>query len=757
MKKTAKLLVVLTVVALLASALALSAFADSSYDEAFKDVNEYYGGNVHVNEHFDGVNGIFTSASEAFAISGDYTRADIADSAFVTMGNVSPIVMKASPTEISGSLGLNAGVAFENNTGSVSVVMYNAEGAPLVLLEVLKGAGEGMRSFKVASGTATYDADMAIDYPAIVDALTGPAISDAIYNCQVYLTNDGENVNVVIKLSVGTQSFDYTAKIEGFNVASVALVINENPAGVAIDYIEIYDSYFQHRLNDNEAEVGKEFNELTAAAEASSDAAFKGAVAEFIVNAVVNKGYDVTKITDVTLSESVKTSVDKAFGAYAATAASELVEFAAEIDDTAKFSARYAVMEEAYANVKVVEYIEAEYPTLYATINADGSVAEAADAFEAEGMAISLAAYAYMDAIQHVESIGSYARASYAELKAYADYIEENPIDETFVFVEGGYTSERVTAAYNKAADIAKKFADTDKKAADFVKEVTLASNTGKTFETRYYAYLRATAAYYDDDTYTPVGFENMKAVVAAYNTVKGFIESKSTYNEAFITAVTNAKATSSFSVRDSKLEEARQYVDLVELAFPEVAKAYETYNELLAMVTAKRAATEDYIRAVLAIADATTNAEKSVAIEAARELAAEGNDVSVNVSVDGVDVSQANVLFSNADMALRLYNAENNNYLEAVASIAEAKTLAERRAAINDASARQSKADDTRDDIKAANATLEAAIAKYNADVAASNNAAADTNKVAASAVGATTAPVAVEKFVAIVKKIFE
>jgi multidrug resistance efflux pump len=107
--------------------------------------------------------------------------------------------------------------------------------------------------------------------------------------------------------------------------------------------------------------------------------------------------------------------------------------------------------------------------------------------------------------------------------------------------------------------------------------------------------------------------------------------------------------------------------------------------------------------------------------------------------------------------MSLRLYNAENNNYLEAVATIAEAKTLAERRAAINDASARKDKADDTRDDVKAANATLDAAIAKYNADVAASNNAAANTNKVAASAVGATTAPAAVEKFVAIVKKIFE
>ena len=165
------------------------------------------------------------------------------------------------------------------------------------------------------------------------------------------------------------------------------------------------------------------------------------------------------------------------------------------------------------------------------------------------------------------------------------------------------------------------------------------------------------------------------------------------------------------------------------------------------------------YIKAVLAIEKATTDAEKIVAIEIARVYAAAGSDVSVNVQVEGTSVAEANVIFSDADITLKVYEAVNANFINAVNNISKAKTLEDRRAAINEAIYRRDidGVEDVVEGVAEAKAKLLDAIEKYNSDIEASNASATVTNNMAAdTTVG--TAPVAVvNAIIAIIKKIFE
>ena len=749
MKKTAKFLVVLVVVALMTSALAVLAFADADCEEIYENIKEYYDGVIHVNATFD-ESGELEGGSDAFFVIGDLSVSEIKNGCLVTNGNVSPIIFKAEPAELATAMGINAGVLFGSDAGKVKIVVYNESGAPLVILET---ANDG--KIKVADGNANFSDINTLNYP-VSDAPLDVA-SDNYFKAEAYLENTAAGVKITTKLSAAGNYYTYEAEIAGFKAAALSFVNCENEGAVSIDFLEIYESDFAHRLNDNEAEIGIKLVELGAYLENGGNAALKNSVAELICALTPIYGYDTAKIADAALKEQVEQIISSAYQSYASVDAESLVAAAGKINTSAAYPDRVKLLSDNAAYVKIAKYMKNAKSDVYLSVNVDGCLDNAVAALEAEAAALDSIAAKTQAGIAYAESIKNYNNANYAALKEYNDVLAAYSIDATYVDAEGGYDAERVTAAVAVASEIAEMFTRIDNSAKTFVKEVALASNTGKTFETRYYAYMRAKASYYVDKSYTPEGFDDMDEVLAAYSLVEDYIDSKTLYNDVFIAAITNAKATLSFSVRLEKLAEAEQYLDLVEMVFPEIQSAYETYNALLEAVENKKLITVAYIQAVMAISDATTNAEKSAAIEAARVLAAEGSDVSVNVTVDGIDVSTANVIFSNADMSLKLYNAENNNYLDAVAAIAKATTLAERRAAIYEASARKDKADAERSDVVAANAALESAIEKYNSDIAASNAAADEVNEVAANAVGGTTASATIYKFVAIVKKFFE
>ena len=115
-------------------------------------------------------------------------------------------------------------------------------------------------------------------------------------------------------------------------------------------------------------------------------------------------------------------------------------------------------------------------------------------------------------------------------------------------------------------------------------------------------------------------------------------------------------------------------------------------------------------------------------------------------------------MIFSDADLSLRLYNTQNQNFISAVAAIDNATSFAARRTAIFYANAMKADADSALQTVIDANAKLDAAIAAYNADVAASN--AADANCVStglAVALGCAPASANAQKTVAIIKKFYE
>ncbi len=756
MKITRKFSVVLLIMALAVSCFAISAFAEGATMTSYKDVLEYYESETYLEESFDGVdsaNEAFAKVSESLSVVGSLSTMSIAPlegGKALTSSNLGPVIFKATEASAPVGMGINARISFN---ASFALIVYDETGAPLTVFKVDD-------KIKATSGNVEYSEDNAVEvYPNAESRVT---VSNALYSIGAYFKNGEAGVSGTINLKStdGAVSETYNFSVADYKVSSVAFVYNAGNEGVITDYLQIYEGSYARSFVEKDEIVGQCIKGIMTLykaeiAKAAPDKAYAKDLLSTVDRLVAFHGYSPEALTDSALKEQVADAIDACYGYYAADSLASFKASVGLINTNAAYPQRVLAADGAYASVKTIEYILANYPTLVPA----GNLAADIQLVKDEMAALENLENETIAVIEEVKKIGDPLISSYGELKAVYDVISELEFCPTYVNDSLGYSAEDMVGITEKVNTTISRFETVEDSLVRFVENVALASNTGKTFLTRYYAYLRAERYYFYDETFTPDGFADMNEVLEAYDYAATYVENKSSIADPFITNINNADATESYAVRVEALAAASYYLEKVEMTYPGVEEAYNKYLTLTKACEDQVAATESYIKAVLAIGRATTDAEKNAAIEIARVYSVLGSDVSVNVTVDGVTVAQANVIFSDADIHLQVFEAVNNNFINAVNNIAKAKTLAERRAAIHEAIYRRDieGVDDTVAGIAEAKVTLDAAIEKYNSDIEVSNSAAVATTNVATAVTSGTAPTSIVGAIVAIIKKIFE
>ncbi len=164
---------------------------------------------------------------------------------------------------------------------------------------------------------------------------------------------------------------------------------------------------------------------------------------------------------------------------------------------------------------------------------------------------------------------------------------------------------------------------------------------------------------------------------------------------------------------------------DFDELAYrmdyPGIADSKRTHEALTASLTTIVEASNAYIEAVEAIANATTLAGKQTAIAAANALKADGD----NLGVEGV--KEANLILTAAEAEVNIAIGNSKTLISIVSKIAEATSLSERKALIREAEKYADGATAEYEGVSAAIVALESAKADFEADVTALNQALAN------------------------------
>ena len=748
MKKLSKILVMLLAVTLCLSCFAVFAFADDeaeAYD--YTQVLEYFESGYFVNADFNAEEGVDYTVENVFA-----DKSDEFSTAFtsVTEGTVegtgvfsgwTASTMTATPS-VHGSFGINARVSLQKGVVTASTLK----------LQLYEDSAMCPVVFNIAAGKVTVGS---------WNSQTGEAVS-TVYDTSAVAYDTFFTVELFYDASTSVATFTVTPEGSDPEIYSSSLVgvdfsqIRLYCSNITYDYLEMYKGTFPRRLSGNDTKIAEHIDKISELYYTAPDDADSLKYLEVVAAVYMDYGYTTDNVTDTDLKESVDSFAAVALKKIGDVYAKTMVDDAARLEDIDDYNEKLGIVNVLTKYDELLVKVENDYAdeiildTSFEDIAAArAKVAEAAD-WLAEAKAnteTTVAAVALLPDIYF---------ATYKDLREFSDVYEAAPICQSFY--DEDTTAEEVAAAYKTAESYMVKYLELDGKASRFIANTVIAADAENSFSERYEAYVIAKANVFTDTTYNDyIEYGTIEEVNATYEAADAYITPIIAFAEDFMDKVDEANSTLSYSVKRVALAEAAEYLATVEQEYPGVTEAIELYNSVNADVEAKIAAAEAYITAVIAVRDAADLNAKIAAIAVANEKAAAGNDVSVDVTVDGVNVTEANILLSNAESEVKLEETRSSKFVTAVAAIENASTMLDKRRAILSASSLKGNADESLDEVVDAIAKLDAAIAAYNSEVASANANLEEGNEIAMTSVKKTVLTKPASEIVAIIKKIFE
>ena len=755
MKTARKFLVVLLSLALLVSAFAMVASAEetgagetpTAPAKNYEEVLEYFEAGYFLNADFNDAatkEDAFADATDEFVLAVDkvFKYTDNKNGT-ASMQSMNPAYFDIIPEE-STSFGINARFSLAaNNSPYVSLVLHTGNRGdksdkPINLFSISAGSITIYNDETGAYVTETVELPRAtfFDVEFFFDA------SKTVNNCVLKVTVDGVDAPYEYVYSTGS----YVYKTFGMESKFITA-----------DYLEIYKGTFSRQLAGFENVVADYIVSYAADYETLKDSDPETAVRclEIIGKILLTYNFDTAKVTDETVrnnvvavgSNAIKVVGNKYVEIYKA--ACDAINTEAAYNDRLDHVNSAAVYNDFLKKAENGIYA-VTLETSYDDIAAMHAVYEAEIAALEQIKADTIEAYTAISAIPDVYL------ANFKDLKNAYAVISEKAVCPTFY--DDVYTVEVIEAAVKAGAVIISEYERLDAKLALFVENAGIAADESKQFADRYAAYLIAKENYFTDSSCNEFLAEGVtiEVLLASYEAVNTVMVAVSDYAEAFIAKVDEAKLTLSYSVRQEAVAKASTYIETVERQYPGVSESIATYEALLQDIEDRIKATEDYIKAAIAIQSADTIEAKKAAIATAKALAVNGSDVSVDVTYEGVTVKDANIILSNEESVIVLAETKITNYVAAVNAISAKYDLAERRAAIVRALELKENVDPSVAAVSSANASLDAYIASYNADVTAANDTVANAAEVTLSVLSGTIPTQQVAQIVAIIKKVY-
>lgn len=715
-------------------------FSEGVEVDGTSDVPAFY---TKTFEEFEfSLSGTVGNKRTTFKIVNDATYGD-----YMNLGTNNPSSFSFVP-KMAGSFGVNFRVALSNAKSAINLVLNGEESTALLKIEV--------------GSVSVYDADtgalVANESTITNTAATAPDFFDVqlLYRVQ----GDKATFYAVITLSDGS-STTYVSEVNKVDFTGFQITVNR----ACFDSMQAFAG---DTIGTPTPELlAKTVNKLVEFYDKNPNADYAPELLEAITDAVVLYGFDYNTVTDAALKATTEASVIKALTNVGNKYAATFVAGVNAINKNAAYNDRlnYAISLEKLE--LVLGLIQKNHTSI--AITTDATAIEAARAaYVAEVAELEKAAADTKAAYDAVIVVPDFIFATYKDLRVAYEAILTYPICATFY--DSVLSAEEVARAIQLAASIKAEYERINAMAESFVDGVVKSDNTNVTedeapeaFRARYDAYIKAKANFYNDaayDEYLVAKYNiTLAELHAIYEAVNTEMVAKIEFAESFLTAVNEATLTLSYSVKLSILQEWDALRADVELGYPGVADAMNVYASVATDVENKRNATKAYIEAVLAIATAT---DKQAAIVYAKSLAANGSDVSVDVTVQNADgalvgVSDANIILSNLEGDVLVVGLRNKNFIDAVAAIAAKTAYADKRAAIVNALALQTRADAADAGVVAAVASLNAAIADYNNGVNAANQTMENAANLATSVTAKVAPTQSMAQVVAIIKKFYE
>ena len=640
------------------------------------------------------------------------------------------------------------------------------EASPLTLYVTSAANGEYLSLFSVSAGKISHAFDPAtLGYQTADFALSAGEFFEL--NIYVEKANGVDTVNYTITTDGGATlsgyySYDNSATdFLGGKFAFDSAYLSVTEATFA--FVEMYPGSYQ-RYVDNSKNVDVIAEKLVAVyntyLEYNANDAFE--LAEIISNIAVRYEYPVddisneeTKAEVVNAFNNCVAAVSKAYESNIAYGMSEMLK----TDNASKpYNSRLDLVNEVLSYEAYMTNLETG--SYAASCNVDFEAVKAAfDVADAENAALEVVEADSVFVIEAVSGIANIYLATYEDLKSAYELIADVEIDATYY--SELYSEEAVADAVYKRNVVVSNYPTLDAKAKAFVSGVTAAVDTNNDFSTRYAAYASAKANIFNDATYdkylTNVTVAELNEMFAAVDVE---MRAVSEVAEAFLSKIREAEQTPSYTVKIKALDDAKPYIGNVEVGYPEVAEAIESYYAMRADVTARQEAARRYVQAVINVQIASSVKEKLAAIAIAESFAVLGNESSVEIEGMSMTVTEANIVLANEKASINLKATRINNYVAAVSDIATKNDLLSRRQAIS--YALSLKADLVLDladeeDVVDASRDLESAIAAYNDDVNEANSVAEETETAALTLLTKTIPTKRIAEIIAIVKKFYE
>ncbi len=739
MKKIGKISIIALVAALLISSFAICISAEEPekvvITEEQKAVLEYYEAGYFLNATFnDAVNldqqasfdqDMFKDSSEEFKTIGKAAHKNNEDGT-ATIKSVDSVYFNVA----SGSatpFGINTKIKLDSSNSSVLLNFHseNRDSAGNETLKLIEITPNDIKVYKgTESGKAQYNT---VNF----------AVKDSEFTIEFYIS--GGNPVMTIATENATQAITFNAF--GFSFKSFDLGIQN----VTVDYCEIYKGSFIRRLNDNTADIAAHINALAALYETNASKEGSIGYAEIVAKVLVNYGF---------YDASVAANAEKILAVVAPYYAETYSNTAATIDATKPYHECYNKLMNVmpyYDFIVTLSEIEHYNINLTEIVSGAKAVVDEEYARLEKTKEDTLISYAAIYAIPNIYD------ASYTVLESTAKILNEHPICSTYS--DDTHSATSVSLAYSYGESVKTEYAKKDAIAKAFVSSVPIMCDENNNYADRYAAYVIAKENFFTDSSYNAY-IENgttIESLVDAYNSVYNEIKVIADYAEEFLLKMDEAKVTLSYAVRIKALDAAQLYIDKVEKAHPGVEEALNTYYVLRRDIDKKFEIARNYINAVLALKDAVTIEEKITQINLAKEYAALGADVSLEITDMEITVIEANIILSNESSKLALAQTHVNSYISMVNSIASKTTVTEKRAAITRALELKEGVDITANGVAEATMTLTEAIEMFNAEVNAANEIAAECNTLALDTVARTIPTAGIAQIVAILKKIYD
>ena len=750
MKRSSKILVMLLALALSISCFAIAVSAadeESAYD--YDKVLEYYEAGYYLNADFNGTD---LTKDTVFADSNELTFEIPASTKIVANGedvyfNATADTVITHDLQKESSFGINARMRLPKGA-------FIVQPAGTFILRILDSKGDTHNLFKVTPGSITIPVKSTDDagnvtYPSTTFT-TAITVND-YFDMQLFYDWSAGHGTIAITLENGTLE-EYTFDLGYLNASKVQIMFTRS----YFDYLEYYRGTFQRNLSDNDDDIAALVKDLVDHYEADTTAtdAIKGL--EVLAKVVGEYGFTTENVKDAALKADVDAAMLKGLKTIGDIYASSFIEGVAGLANANDYPSKSAIIVDLNKYDSLLKNIETNFADSITLTTSAADIAAAREVYAENKAWVDSAKANTVTALEAIANVPELFFASYADLRGFYDVFKNAPICETYV--DDTYTADDIAEALKLAASYEAKYNELNNKAVAFVANVPVAADTTLTFAERYAAYILASENYFSDASYDAYLTDVSVADLAAkYAEVEAAFTPIINYAEDFISKVDEAKSSLSYSVKQVALDQAAVYLDTVEQQYPGVTEAIADYEATRADVSAKIAATEAYITAVIAVRDAADENAKLAAVDAAKALAENGSDVSVAVVVDGMSVTDANILLSTAEKEIESSGIRTVKFAEAVDAIAAADGMLAKRTAIFAAIELRAAADLEDETVKASNAKLEAAIADYNAAVAAANAVADEANNVATKVVEKTVLTKTTAEIVAIIKKYYE